>query len=56
MVALLAVEESNATRDESTAAESAATLAQDPADANPDHEPGEALLIRLSAQKLWAEG
>ena len=56
MVALRVVEESNATRDESTAAESPATLAHVPADANPDHEPEEALLIRLSAQKLWAEG
>jgi hypothetical protein len=56
MVALLAVEESNATRDESTAAESPATLAQEPADATPDREPEEALLIRVSAQELWAEG
>ena len=54
MVALLAVEESNATRDENTSAQSAAPLAQEPAD--PDREPEEALLIRLSAQKLWAEG
>jgi hypothetical protein len=56
MVALLAVEESNATPDQLTAAESAATLASDPADPTPDREPEEALLIRLSAQKLWAEG
>ncbi len=56
MVALLVVEESNATRDENTAAESAAPLAQEHADPTPDREPEEALLIRLSAQKLWAEG
>jgi len=56
MVALRVVEESNATRDESTAAESPTPLAQEPADANPDGEPEEALLIRLSAQKPWAEG
>ena len=56
MVALLAVEESNATRDENTAAESPVSLVQERADANPDREPEEALLIRLSAQKLWAEG
>ena len=56
MVAVLALEESNATRDESTAAESPATLAQEPAGPTPDREPEEALLIRLSAQKLWAEG
>ena len=55
MVALLVVEESSATRDENTSAQSAATLTQEPADANPD-QPEEALLIRLSAQKLWAEG
>src|SRR5438445_2894611 len=46
MVALLAVEEPNATRNESSATESPVTLAQEPADANPDREPEEALLIR----------
>ena len=56
IVALLAVEESNATRDKDTSAQSAATLAQEPVGANPDREPEEALLIRRSAQKLWAEG
>ena len=56
MVVLLAVEEASATRDENTSAQSAATLTQEPANANPDREPEEALLIRLSAQKLWAEG
>jgi hypothetical protein len=56
MVALLAVDESDPNRDENTSAQSAATLAQEPTDANPYHEPEEALLIRLSAQKLWAEG
>ena len=56
MVALLVVEESSATRDENTTVQSAATLAQEPADPTPDREPEEALLIRLSAQKLWAEG
>ena len=55
MVALLAVEESNTTRGENTTVQSAATLAQEPSDANPYREPEEALLIRLSAQKLWAE-
>jgi len=56
MVALLVVEESSATRDENITVQSAATLAQEPADPTPDREPEEALLIRLSAQKLWAEG
>ena len=56
MVALLVVEESSATRHENTTVQSAATLAQEPADPTPDREPEEALLIRLSAQKLWAEG
>ncbi len=49
MVALLVVEESSATRDENTTVQSAATLAQEPADPTPDREPEEALLIRLSA-------
>src|SRR5205809_1032794 len=56
MVALLVVEESSATRDENITVQSVATLAQEPADPTPDREPEEALLIRLSAQKLWAEG
>ncbi len=41
MVALLVVEESNATRDENTIAQSVATLAQEPADPTPDREPEE---------------
>src|SRR5438445_8685667 len=46
MVALLAVEEPDATRGENAAAQSAAPLAQEPADANPDRELEETLLIR----------
>src|SRR5260370_20189839 len=56
MVGRLVGEKSGAPRDEKITVESAATLAQEPADPTPDREPEEALLIRLSAQKLWAEG
>ena len=56
MVAMLVVEESSATRHKNISAQSAATLVQEPADPTPDREPEEAQLIRLSAQKLWAEG
>ena len=50
MVALCVVEVSNTTRHMHTAVQSAAILAQEPADPTPDCEPEEALLIRLSAQ------